>query len=150
MRISDWSSDVCSSDLSDVWPEKARDVVRIPQALKTFIVLAAAGRTEPFTTYQAMLEQLWRDRIASADDSENLIPLASSVASQMAEEETLWLAASRFDDRLGSLKRLEALGFIVRSENDLSIAFSHQTVFDYVLARTFVRSTGLRSEEHTS
>src|SRR3546814_6937748 len=75
MRISDWSSDVCSSDLlgeigiaSDVWPEKARDVVRIPQALKTFIVLAAAGRTEPFTTYQAMLEQLWRDRIASADD----------------------------------------------------------------------------------
>src|SRR3546814_19211702 len=58
---------------SDVWPEKARDVVRIPQALKTFIVLAAAGRTEPFTTYQAMLEQLWRDRIASADDSENLI-----------------------------------------------------------------------------
>src|SRR3546814_5184708 len=80
----------------------------------------------------------------------------------MAEEETLWLAASRFDDRLGSLKRLEALGFIVRSENDLSIAFSHQTVFDYVLARTFVRSTGLlstyvlerqasmRSEEHTS
>src|SRR3546814_14572296 len=92
-----------------------------------------------------MLEQLWRDRIASADDSENLIPLASSVASQMAEEETLWLAASRFDDRLGSLKRLEALGFIVRSENDLSIAFSHQTVFDYVLARTFVRSTGLLS-----
>src|SRR3546814_9015787 len=87
MRISDWSSDVCSSDL----------------------------------------------------------PLASSVASQMAEEETLWLAASRFDDRLGSLKRLEALGFIVRSENDLSIAFSHQTVFDYVLARTFVRSTGLLS-----
>src|SRR3546814_1305831 len=63
----------------------------------------------------------------------------------MAEEETLWLAASRFDDRLGSRKRLEALGFIVRSENDLSIAFSHQTVFDYVLARTFVRSTGLLS-----
>src|SRR3546814_561215 len=29
---------------SDVWPEKARDVVRIPQALKTFIVLAAADR----------------------------------------------------------------------------------------------------------
>src|SRR3546814_4230612 len=71
--------------------------------------------------------------------------VCSSDLSQMAEEETLWLAASRFDDRLGSLKRLEALGFIVRSENDLSIAFSHQTVFDYVLARTFVRSTGLLS-----
>lgn len=129
----------------DTWPEIARDVVRIPQALKTFIVLVDAGRTEPFTTYQAMLEQLWRDRLASAEDSASLIELASDLAGQMAEEEALWLAASRFDDRLNSLTRLEALGFIVRSENDLSIAFSHQTVFDYVLARTFVQSAGLLS-----
>jgi nucleoside phosphorylase len=129
----------------DAWPERARDVVRIPQALKTFIALVGAGRSEPFTTYQAMLEQLWLDRIASADDSESLIALASDLAGQMAEEEVLWFAASRFDDRLNALKRLEALGFIVRSENNLSVAFSHQTVFDYVLARTFVRSAGLLS-----
>jgi hypothetical protein len=130
---------------SDAWPEKARDVVRSPQALKTYIALVGAGRTEPFTTYQAMLEQLWRDRIASADDSVSLIALASDLAGAMAEEEALWLAASRFDDRLNCLRRLEALGFIVRSENNLSVAFSHQTVFDYVLARTFVRSSGLLS-----
>ena len=129
----------------DAWPEKARDVVRIPQALKTFITLVGAGRTEPFSTYQAMLEQLWYERIASAVDSERLIALASDLAGKMAEEEALWLAAARFDDRLNSLKRLEALGFIVRSENNLSVAFSHQTVFDYVLARTFVRNAGLLS-----
>lgn len=129
----------------DAWPEKARDVVRIPQALKTFVALVGAGRSAPFTTYQAMLEQLWRDQIASADDSESLIALASDLAGQMAQEEALWLAASRFDDRLNALRRLEALGFIVRSENNLSVAFSHQTVFDYVLARTFVRSAGLLS-----
>lgn len=129
----------------ETWPEKARDVVRIPQALKTFIGFVRAGRKEPFTTYQAMLEQLWQDRIASANDSGSLIPLASDLAGQMAEEETLWLAAARFDDRLSSLRRLEALGFIVRSENQLSVAFSHQTVFDYVLARTFVRQAGLLS-----
>jgi len=130
----------------DAWPEIARDVVRIPQALKTFIDLVGAGRSEPFTTYQAMLEKLWLDRIASADDGEILIVLASDIAGQMAEEEVLWLAASRFDDRLKALNRLEALGFIVRSENNLSVAFSHQTVFDYVLARTFVRSVGLLSK----
>ena len=129
----------------DGWPEKARDVVRIPQALKTFIALVRSGHTEPFGTYQAMLGQLWEDRIASADDSASLIALASDLAGQMAEEEALWLAASRFDDRLSSLKRLEALGFIVRSDSNLSVSFSHQTVFDYVLARTFVRSAGLLS-----
>lgn len=130
----------------DDWPGKARDVVRIPQALKTFIALVSSGRTEPFGTYQAMLEQLWQDRISSADDSGSLVALASDLAGQMAEEEALWLAASRFDDRLNALKRLEALGFIVRSENNLSVAFSHQTVFDYVLARTFVRDAGLLSK----
>ncbi len=130
---------------SDGWPEKARDVVRIPQALKTFIALVGAGRSEPFTTYQAMLEQLWRDRIASADDSAKSHRACRRSRWKMAEEEALWLAASRFDDRLNSLKRLEALGFIIRSENNLSVAFSHQTVFDYVLARTFVRNAGLLS-----
>jgi len=129
----------------DAWPEKARDVVRIPQALKTFIDLVRSGQAEPFSTYQAMLEQLWHERIALADDSKRLISLASDLAGQMAKEEALWLAASRFDDRLNSLKRLEALGFIVRSENNLSIAFSHQTIFNYVLARTFVRNAGLLS-----
>lgn len=129
----------------DAWPEKARDVVRIPQALKTFIALVNSGRTEPFSTYQAMLEQLWQDRIATADDSERLIALASDLAGQMAEDEALWLAVSRFDDRLNSIKRLEALGLIVRSENNLSVAFIHQTVFDYVLARTFIRNAGLLS-----
>ena len=98
-----------------------------------------------FTTYQAMLEQLWHDRIASADDSDRLSALASDLAGQMAKEEALWLAVSRFDDHLQSLKRLEALGFIVRSDNNLSVAFGHQTVFDYVLARTFVRNTKLLS-----
>lgn len=130
---------------ADGWPEKARDVVRIPQALKIFISLVRAGQSEPFTTYQAMLEQLWRDRIATADDSESLIALASDLAGKMAEEETLWLAASRFDNRLMTLSRLEALGFIIRSENNLRVAFSHQTIFDYVLARTFVGSVGLLS-----
>jgi hypothetical protein len=130
---------------SDAWPEKARDVVRIPQALKTFIELVGSGRTDPFTTYQAMLERLWHDRVASAGDGERLGALASDLAGRMAEDEALWLAAACFDDRLDCLRRLEALGFIVRSENGLRVAFGHQTVFDYILARTFVRNAGLLS-----
>lgn len=127
------------------WPETACEVVRIPQALKTFIALESLGKSEPFSTYQSMLHHLWQERIASASDSKDLISLVSEVAQQMAENEALWLAISRFDDRLKSLERLEALGFLVRSENNLSIAFSHQTVFEYVLARTFIRNDGLLS-----
>jgi len=128
---------------ADTWPERARDVVRIPQALKTFISLVKHGLSEPFTTYQAMLARFWSDRIASAKEGRSLVSLAESLAGQMAEEEVLWLAASRFDTQLMALNRLEALGLIVRSSNGLSVAFSHQTLFDFVLARTFVQDHGL-------
>lgn len=128
---------------ADSWPERSRDVVRIPQALKTFISLVQHGLTEPFTTYQAMLARFWSERISSADDGSALVSLAEDMAGKMAEEEVLWLAASRFDDRLLWLNRLEALGLVVSSTNGLSIAFSHQTLFEFVLARTFVRDHGL-------
>lgn len=130
---------------AETWPEAARDVVRIPQALKTYLTLANARACEPFTTYQSMLEHLWHERIGSAKDSEFLAALASDLAGQMAEDETLWLATAKFDDRIKALNRLEALGFLVKSENGMSVAFSHQTVFDFVLARTFVRTAGLLS-----
>lgn len=127
---------------AETWPESAREVVRIPQALKTYIVLAKSGRTEPSTTYPAMLERFWQERIASATDGTQLTKLATDIAEQMANEEVLWLGAARFDERANLLRRLESLGLVVRSENELSIAFSHQTIFDHVLSRTFLASSG--------
>jgi nucleoside phosphorylase/SpoVK/Ycf46/Vps4 family AAA+-type ATPase len=127
---------------ADTWPENAREVVRNPQALKTYLSLAKANDDQPFSKYQSMLEQLWSQRVATAPDAEALASLASDVAGTMSEEETLWLAASRYDARARPLERLESVGLIVRSDNGKSIAFSHQTVFDYVLARSFVRAAG--------
>lgn len=127
---------------TETWPEYAREVVRNPQALKTYLSLAKANDDQPYSKYQSMLEQLWRQKVTGAEDCEALSLLASDLAGIMAEEETLWLAASRFDTRAPVLERLEAVGLIVRSENGQSIAFSHQTVFDYVLARSFVRAAG--------
>jgi nucleoside phosphorylase len=127
---------------ANTWPESAREVVRNPQHLKTYLSLGKSNDNQPFSKYQSMLEQLWRQKIATAQDSEALATLASDLAADMAEEELLWLAASRFDTRAPTLERLESVGLIVRSDNGQSIAFSHQTVFDYVLARSFVRAAG--------
>jgi nucleoside phosphorylase len=127
---------------ASVWPENAQDVVRNPQALKTFLLLNPQSNETPFSKYQSMLEELWVQRIVGGEDGPALAALASDIAGIMAEEETLWLAAARFDDRLALLRRLEALSLIVRSEDGKSIAYSHQTVFEYVLARSFVRAAG--------
>lgn len=127
---------------ADTWPANAREVVRNPQALKIYLSLVKANDDQPFSKYQSMLEQVWRQKVSTTPDSEALASLASDIAGIMAEDETLWLAASRFDNRAPTLERLESIGLIVRSDNGKSIAFSHQTVFDYVLARSFVGATG--------
>ena len=58
----------------------------------------------------------------------------------MALEEELWLGCSRFEREFGAeLQRLEEAGFLVRSDNGLSIAFRHQTLFDFLRARAFLR-----------
>lgn len=127
---------------TETWPDGAKEVVRNPQALKTFLSLPTPRDQQPFAKYQAMLERLWRDKIQGAANSDALSVLATEMAAIMAEEESLWLAASRFDTRASTLADLEATGLIVRSENGLAVAFSHQTVFEYVLARSFVAGAG--------
>lgn len=124
---------------TDSWPEDARNVVRVPQALKTLLAVhEKVGKQEVFLTYQAMLERLWKERILSQEDAPALSSLASTIALYMAEEETLWVAAARLDAQTPLVQKLLSSNILVRSENELSIGFSHQTVFDHVLARTFL------------
>jgi len=124
---------------AEKWPEGARDLIRAPQALKTFLKIHEAdGSADAYPTYQAMLESLWETWRLKDPDADNLLAFASSIAFTMAEEETLWLATARFDRDAAKIAALERFDILVRSENGLSIGFSHQTVFDFVLARTFV------------
>jgi hypothetical protein len=60
----------------------------------------------------------------------------------MADEETLWLAAARFDDKHATLEDLERAGLVVRARNGTAVGFSHQMVFEHVLARNFARVRG--------
>ncbi len=126
---------------ASTWPDSAREVIRNPQALKTYLSLGRPD-DQPFSKYQSMLEQLWRQKIATTSFGETLASLASDIAGTMAEEEVMWIAASHFDAQALALERLESTGLIVRSDNHQSISFSHQTVFEYVLARSFVRAAG--------
>jgi hypothetical protein len=124
------------------WPADAQEALRTPQHLATFLRLVDSGTAEPFQNYQAMLERLWVERVLQASNGEQLARLATDIANVMAEEESLWLARSRYDDRAKDLLQLERLEILKKSADGLSIGFTHQTLYDYVLARSFVRSKG--------
>jgi hypothetical protein len=60
------------------------------------------------------------------------------VADALAEEEELWLPVARFDDRFDTeLHQLQEANILIRSSDGSRLGFTHQTVFDFVRARSF-------------
>ena len=122
------------------WPEDAQEVMRSPQALATYLRLRAAGTEELFASYQEMLEYLWNQRVLGRDGGPQRGRLAIEIAEAMAEEESLWIARARFDDRIEDIRALESENVLV--EGGHSLRFTHQTVFEHVLARSFASRRG--------
>ena len=122
------------------WPEDAQEVMRTPQALSTYLRLVEPRPVEPFTSYQAMLDHLWNERVLVGDGGAHRGLLATEVAESMADEESLSLASARFDGRVNDIAALEAVGMLTRTDG--SISFAHQTLFEYALARSFSRQKG--------
>lgn len=122
------------------WPADAQEVMRTPQALATYLQLGGRYSSEPFTSYQAMLDRLWSERVLVGDNGAARDQLATDIADAMANEESLWLANARFSDRTTELLALVGAGVLAPLES--SVGFSHQTLFEFALARGFAREPG--------
>lgn len=122
------------------WPADAQEVMRSPQALATYLQLSIRDTSVPFASYQLMLDRLWEERVLTSGDAGERDRLASDIAETMAEQESLWIATARFADRPVVMQALIAAGILVTLHT--SIGFSHQTLFDFTLARSFAREPG--------
>jgi nucleoside phosphorylase len=129
---------------ADEWSPEARELLRTPQTLRIFLGLLPDQESphEVLSTYTGMLDRLWHERVLIGPHGPERATLVSDLASAMAEEEMLWLAEARFEDRMGTLNELEASGIVIRSSNGTTVGFSHQTVFEHALARNFARVPG--------
>ena len=127
---------------ADGWPEDAQEVMRSPQALTTYLGLDRAAGAEVFGTYQAMLERLWGERVTAGDRGHQRSRLVSELAEEMASRETLWVPRIRYEDREEDIKALESAGVLTALGGAGSLGFTHQTLFDHALARSFARGVG--------
>lgn len=117
------------------------EVLRTPQHLAVFVRYFAMRAAPPvFATYQALLDHATRD-LASRRGARALAA-AEHIATMMAEDEELWVARTRFAAEYGEeADHLLADEFLVLSDNELSVSFRHQTMFDFLRARAFLRGT---------
>ena len=122
------------------WPEDAKEVMRSPQALATYLKLRCRQEIEAFASYEVMLDQLWQERVLSGNGGERRGQLASEIADQMTGDESLWIACAHVDDRGADIAVLEAADILTTSKG--SLGFKHQTLFAYALARSFARQKG--------
>ena len=125
---------------TDGWSNEVRDVLRTPQHLAMFLAhLTDAETTPAFANYQSLLDRIIRERLENVHGMRT-VEAAEHIATEMAKEEELWLGRRRFEHAFGNeLQNLEAAEFLVLSEDGLSLAFRHQTLFDLLRARAFLR-----------
>lgn len=122
------------------WSDEVRDVLRTPQHLAMFLCHLAGNDGVPlFTNYQDLLTRIVREHLENVHGNRT-VEAAERIAEVMAVEEELWLSQERFEQEFSTeVQRLEEAGFLIRSDTGLSIAFRHQTVFDFLRARGFLR-----------
>ena len=124
---------------TDRWSDEVREVLSTPANLAIYLQLLAADVPVPdFTNYQALLDLVIRERLERVY-GDPTVQAAERIAAEMATEEVLSLARARFVNLSNELENLESGGLLVSSEDGLGVSFRHQTVFDVLRARSFLR-----------
>lgn len=121
---------------TDGWTEEAKSVLRIPQHLSLFLRHGLGTRAPAFTTYHAMLDAMLDDLARRL--GARVVEAAEHIAISMAAEEELSLARARFTRAYATeLDLLEREGLLLARGS--AITFKHQTLFDFLRARAFLR-----------
>jgi hypothetical protein len=119
--------------------EPLRELLRTPLHLKLFLDVAAPG--DVFESLQALLEQLWGQRVVNPGGPGDRRVLLEQLAQRMADEETLWLPAAAADDHPEARQALEQVEILTQVPSGQTLGFRHQTYYDFTLARAFARGT---------
>lgn len=125
------------------WNPDIKETLRSPHALDTFLSLLSGDDESSLANgFQGLLQVQWERKVLVGPDGMTKALLLLNLAQHMAERETLWLPLALFEDRYALIKSLEADGLLIREEGGGRIAFRHQTLYEFVRARSFLDAEG--------
>ncbi len=124
------------------WSASIREELRSPHVLALFLdLLKDRHEAHVLSCYQAMLDTLWQQRVLH-DTTGARRQLLFDMAEQMAERETLWLPLAMYEDRRETVHALARDGILTTDDAGLRVGFRHQTLFEFVRARSFLEESG--------
>ena len=115
--------------------EPLRELLRNPFHLNIFLEIAKPGQV--FESFPNLLDRLWEKRIRDQPQMAFLTKLAE----RMTEEEVLWLPAAIADESPEICRSLEQSGILITNQDNSTLGFCHQTLYDHTLARSFARDS---------
>lgn len=128
------------------WNEDLREVLRSPHALDTFLALLDAA-TEPaaLRSFHGLLERQWSTHVTS-DTTGRRRETMLHLARVMADREVLGLPIALVEDRLVEIRALTAAGLLRLDQPLGRVEFRHQTLYEFVRARSFLEDSGSLTE----
>lgn len=122
---------------SDAWPPDVKELLRTPQFLKIFTALHNSGSQNIENTYRGLLNSLWTLHVDNEGGKEET--LLEAIAERMSTNEELSVPSAAYASERKLLKKLIAAGILLEDVTVGSLAFSHQTLFEYARARMFLK-----------
>ena len=121
----------------DAWTDDVRMLLCTPQYLKIFLDIQSEEKGSVFQSYRGLLNALWRLRVEDKNgESEELL---EQIAARMSKFEELTVPLSAYAKRRETVDRLAAAHILFPDVTGGTLTFTHQTLFEYVRARTFLK-----------
>lgn len=131
---------------ADGWNDDLKQVLRSPHALDVFIgLLADATEVGVLSSFHGMLELQWRKHVAG-DGTGRRKQAMYEIAQRMAERETLGLPLAAVDQWMREIEQLTAAGLLRVDPRPGRVEFRHQTLYEFVRARSFLDAAGRLTE----
>lgn len=131
---------------AEAWNQDIQQVLRSPHALDIFLSLLG-GATEPeaLKSFQGLLEKQWETQVLS-DASGRRRATLRHLAKLMADREVLGLPLAVVEDHFAEIQALAAAGILRVDQGPGRVEFRHQTLYEFVRARSFLEESGSLTE----
>jgi len=130
----------------ELWNQDIQQVLRSPHALDIFTsLLGEVTEPEVLRSFQGLLEKQWETQVLSDTTGRRRATLRH-LAKLMADREVLGLPLAQVEDYYADIQGLAAVGLLRVGHGPGRVEFRHQTLYEFVRARSFLEESGSLTE----
>lgn len=131
---------------AEIWNQDVQQVLRSPHALDIFLsLLGGATELEVLRSFHGLLETQWETQVLSDTTGRRRTTLRH-LAKLMADREVLGLPLAQVEGYYADIQVLAAAGLLRVDLGPGRVEFRHQTLYEFVRARSFLEESGSLTE----